>query len=139
MGVVEDPDALQEAATMERECYTSIKNSFQEMQKVVEARSSSERSIVNEKTVFEIAYDKVRHSFFTVDTLCRSMLLYTRPTHPILIIHQYTIHTCPTILSIQRLMFPTLTFILTLPSRRTKWLLVRMVVWMGTRTRTPRA
>lgn len=59
MGVVEDPDALQEAATMERECYTSIKNSFQEMQKVVEARSSSERSIVNEKTVFEIAYDKV--------------------------------------------------------------------------------
>ena len=74
MGVVEDPDALQEAATMERECYTSIKNSFQEMQKVVEARSSSERSIVNEKTVFEIAYDKVRHSFFTVDTLCRSML-----------------------------------------------------------------
>ena len=57
-GVVEDLEALQEAAQLERECYSSIKISFLQMQKIFKLRSESEKNITIEKTVFEVALDK---------------------------------------------------------------------------------
>ena len=57
-GVVEDLEALQEAAQLERECYSSVKISFQQMQKIYTFRSDTEKDIKNEKTVFEVALDK---------------------------------------------------------------------------------
>ena len=57
-GAVKDTDALVEASSMERECYTSIKNSFLDMLKVHQYRTNFEFHVENEKTVFEIALDK---------------------------------------------------------------------------------
>ena len=57
-GVVEDQDALQEAAQLERECYSGIKSSFLQMQRIYSSREESEKNVINEKNVFEVALDK---------------------------------------------------------------------------------
>lgn len=57
-GVVEDLESLQEAAQLERECYSSIKTSFLQMQKICTSRAESEKNVLNEKNVFETALDK---------------------------------------------------------------------------------
>jgi hypothetical protein len=59
VGVVEDMEALQEAAALERESFTQLKVSFQQMAKVEESRIYNERLVVNERSVFESALDKV--------------------------------------------------------------------------------
>jgi hypothetical protein len=59
IGVEEDVELLQEAAALERECFTHIKGSFQTISKIEESHSESERNVVNERTVFENALDKV--------------------------------------------------------------------------------
>jgi hypothetical protein len=55
---MEDLEALQEAAGLERECYSSVKASFMQMYKIDMFRAEVEKNVVNEKTVFEIALDK---------------------------------------------------------------------------------
>lgn len=58
VGVDESTEALQEAATLERECYTAIKLSFQQIQKIHEFRQAFEGVVITEKTVFDAALDK---------------------------------------------------------------------------------
>jgi hypothetical protein len=65
VGIEEDPDLLQEAIALERECYSSIKLNFQTMQKIVELRESAENLTVmgpvsSEFSVFDIALDKAQ-------------------------------------------------------------------------------
>jgi len=55
----DDSDALMEASALERECYTSIKASFQQNDKIQENRRDVEKDIVVEKTVFDRALDAV--------------------------------------------------------------------------------
>lgn len=57
VGLDDDPDALQEAATIERECYSLIKGSFQQYERMQETRRESEKQIQVEKNVFEKAMD----------------------------------------------------------------------------------
>ena len=57
-GVVEDQEALQEAAQLERECYSGIKSSFLQMQRIYQSREESEKNVINEKNVFEVALDR---------------------------------------------------------------------------------
>lgn len=59
IGLDDDPDALQEAAALERECFASIKSSYQQHDKLVEARLDGEIHVDHEKTVFEKALDTV--------------------------------------------------------------------------------
>lgn len=61
VGVDDDPDALLEASALERECYTSVKASFQQSDKVTDFRKDVEREleIPIEQTVFEIALENV--------------------------------------------------------------------------------
>lgn len=55
IGLISDADALAEAATLERECFTAIKSSLQQMQKMYENHDEFERNIVIERSVFENA------------------------------------------------------------------------------------
>ena len=59
VGLDDDPDALMEAAALERECYTSVKASFQQNDKIQENRREVERDIVVDKSVFDRALDAV--------------------------------------------------------------------------------
>jgi hypothetical protein len=65
VGIEEDPDLLQEAIALERECYSSIKLNFQTMQKIVELRESAENltslaPTASEFSVFDVALDKAQ-------------------------------------------------------------------------------
>ena len=57
VGLDDEPEALMEAAALERECYTSVKASFQQNDKIQENRREVEKDIVIEKTVFDRALD----------------------------------------------------------------------------------
>lgn len=59
VGLVNDLESLQEAAALERECYSSIKTSFQLHDQLMEARMEGEIKVDYEKTVFEKALDLV--------------------------------------------------------------------------------
>lgn len=61
---MEDLEALQEAAQLERECYSAIKASFQQLYKIDTHRKEFEINIVNEKTVFELALCKAEKTEF---------------------------------------------------------------------------
>ena len=58
MGVVEDPALLQEVALLERECYSSAKLVYQQILSINSVRAESEKKVINEKNIFEIALDK---------------------------------------------------------------------------------
>lgn len=58
VGVEEDMESLQEAITLERECYTGIKANFQHVQKIHDLRSRTEGNVVSEYSVFDSALDK---------------------------------------------------------------------------------
>lgn len=58
VGIEEDMEQLQEAIALERECYTSIKANFQQMQKIHEFRESAEGVVSIELSVFDTALDK---------------------------------------------------------------------------------
>lgn len=51
----ETPEALQEAALLERECFASIKQAYQQHERLVEAVLSAELKVEPERTVFERA------------------------------------------------------------------------------------
>ena len=55
IGVVTDVEALQESATLERECFTAIKSSLQQLLKIVENHEEFEKNIIIERSVFENA------------------------------------------------------------------------------------
>lgn len=57
VGLSEDLDAVQDAATLERECYTSVKGSVQNNEKIQDYRREMERNIELERNVFERALD----------------------------------------------------------------------------------
>jgi hypothetical protein len=57
IGLDDSLDALANAAALERDCFTGIKLSFQQNQKLRENRRDSESHIEYEKTVFEKALD----------------------------------------------------------------------------------
>jgi hypothetical protein len=59
VGLDDDPDNLQEAATIERECYSFVKSSFVQNEQMINARASAETLIVVEQNVFEKALDAV--------------------------------------------------------------------------------
>lgn len=59
IGLDDDPDTLQEAATIERECFSLIKGSFQQNERMQELRKQAERAVQVEKNVFEKAMDAV--------------------------------------------------------------------------------
>jgi hypothetical protein len=59
VGLDDDVDALQEAAALERECFSNIKSSYQQHDKLVESRLEGEIKVDAEKTVFEKALDTV--------------------------------------------------------------------------------
>ena len=54
----EDIDAIQEAATLERETLAQVKLSFQQMQTILKYRLEMEANVINEPTVFEVALNK---------------------------------------------------------------------------------
>lgn len=55
IGVVTDIEALQEATTLERECFTAIKSSLQQIHKIAENHEEFEKHISIERSVFENA------------------------------------------------------------------------------------
>ena len=57
LGVEEDPDELQDAAALERECFAAIKGSVQNMDKLHEHRAEVENDIKVERSVFDVALD----------------------------------------------------------------------------------
>jgi len=57
LGLEEDPDELQDAASIERECFAAIKGSVQQMEKVVENRVAVEMDIKVGRSVFDKALD----------------------------------------------------------------------------------
>lgn len=58
IGVVDDPSLLQEVAMLERECYSSAKLVYQQILSINSIRAESEKKVVNEKNIFEVALDK---------------------------------------------------------------------------------
>ena len=58
LGVVEDPVLLQEVALLERECYSSAKLVYQQILTIDSVRAESEKKVINEKNIFEIALEK---------------------------------------------------------------------------------
>ena len=57
LGVVEDHVLLQEVALLERECYSAAKMVYQQMLSIDSIRAESEKNVLNEKNVFEIALE----------------------------------------------------------------------------------
>lgn len=57
VGLDESPEALITAGALERDCFTNIKTSFQQNQKLRETRRDTEMKIDYERTVFEKALD----------------------------------------------------------------------------------
>jgi hypothetical protein len=55
LGVVEDPVLLQEVALLERESYSAVRLVYQQMLSINTMRAESEKNVINEKNVFEIA------------------------------------------------------------------------------------
>jgi hypothetical protein len=62
LGLEEDPALLQEAASLERECFTSVKMAVQAFEAIVQARTDMEvKAHVNvEKSVFDAALDSIQ-------------------------------------------------------------------------------
>lgn len=58
VGIEEDPDQLQEAVALERECYASVKSNFQQMLKIAEYRAETEAGVGMDLSVFDRALDK---------------------------------------------------------------------------------
>lgn len=70
VGLDEDLEACQEAAALERECYSSIKTSFQAHDKLCESRLDGEFRVENDRTVFEKALDSAEsHAAMTVSQM----------------------------------------------------------------------
>jgi len=57
LGLEEDPDELQDAASIERECFAAIKGSMQQMEKVIEHRVAVEMDVKVGRSVFDKALD----------------------------------------------------------------------------------
>jgi hypothetical protein len=57
LGLEEDADELQDAASLERECFAAIKGSMQQMEKVLENRVEVEMNVKVGRSVFDKALD----------------------------------------------------------------------------------
>ena len=58
IGLDENIESLHEASSNERDCYTSIKSSFQSIVKLLNVRLDNESNVIHERTVYEQAIDK---------------------------------------------------------------------------------
>lgn len=62
IGLDDNLEKLQEASTLERECYTQVKLSFQRLQNILKQRYDSEFEVIHERTVYEKAIDQAHES-----------------------------------------------------------------------------
>lgn len=58
LGLEEDPEELQDAASHERECFAAVKGSIQQLDLVVQNRQEVEEDVKIERSVFDIALDQ---------------------------------------------------------------------------------